>query len=853
MPVQEFIHRSVFEKGIEEQINKCYSKFMIKILKFTLSFCILISAFCIHSSAQEIPKEEEALLIAKKAQGDGFYGAALGLYEQFLNNYPHSFKVPEVNLYIGQCYLFQKRFQVALIKFNELLKEPGFGSIKDASLYWIAEAYFQRNDYQQASHYYQRVIKDFPDSKYLIPAYYSLGWCRYHRQDYSCALRHFRKVVEESEDVNLSGDASFKIMDCLYYLKDYTKLKSFIKSYLKTHPEDEEQIGSVLFYLAEANYYLGRYKEAQDTYNQTIKIASNKRIRDLSRLGLGWSYIKLEKYKESEKIFEQLKEEKLDNKNLQTLLLARGILSNQRQRFEDGLEIYSDLLNTSSSPDVLIQAYLGKAESLCRLSRYKEAIEIYKEASKKLDLRGLDLKSIDKLHYNWAWVYLKDGQFKKAISEFKKVASRSNDKIVKIASLCLTADTYQDTALYQKAIKSYRRILKDYPDSLYSDYLQYQLGVSFLKLSKYDEAISIFMSLLENFPQSKLWDEVTYALGLTYFRKEDYIQSVELLGDFSDGFKDSPLRSQGMYLWASAFYNQGRFTDAIEVFEKIIKLYPRDLDLVERVEYEIADCFYRTGEEEKALQNFKALRSKYPDSKFTQEVLWWLGAYYYRKGETELARRYFEAIVQDFPESKLAADANYALGTTYEEEKNYKKAIEKFKMVINLGESDLAGQAILAISDIYVRTGQIQQALHTYNQAERDFPHLADLLYPKIADIYKDQGDYDKAIAFYRQALQASSINQMRVLQFKIAECLQEQRRLKEAIEEYLKVTYGYSQDKSLVAKALIRVGQIYEDKERFTEARQVYRKVLSMEVQEAKYAQERIQEIDFNSRRKEF
>lgn len=816
---------------------------MSKLNLFLIVFLIVIMSY--RSFAQEVSKEEEALFVAQKAQEDSFYSVALDLYERFLKKYPESQKIPEVNLYIGQCYFFQKRFLEALSKFNGLLKDHKAESIRDACLYWIAEVHFRGNDFKLAASYYQKIIGTFSESEYIIPAHYSLGCCLYQSQDYADALSHFRTVLDRSSDRDLVYDTSFKIMDCLYYLKDYVQLKSFIESYFKEHPEGMRPIGYAFFYLAEAEYYLGNYAQAADTYIRTIKNTSDAKIWQLSRLGLGWSYVKQDKYTEAEDIFQQITEASLDKKYLEILLLGRGILLNQTQRFEDSLKVHSDLMNIASSPDNLLQAYLGKSEALYNLSRYTEALGLYTEVADRIDLKEVSPELVDKLYYNWAWAYLKNGQFKEAINEFQKVASRSNDRIVQIACLCLAADAYQDAGQYGKAIDSYDKILKDYPDSLYSDYIQYQLGLSLLRMANYEAAILAFKALLTNLPKSKLLDEACYALGSAYFQNEDYNSCIDLLEHFSDDFKDSILRADAMYLRASALYNIGRFPEAIEVFEEIIRSYNQDKKLVQKAEYEIADCFYRMGDEAKAVSRFKVLRSKYPDSSLTVEVLWWLGAYYYRGGKLDLAHRYFEAIIQDFPKSNLVADAYYALGSIWEQEEKFTEAIKNFEMVVETGEADLVGQATLAISEIFVKRGEFDLALKTYKQAGQKYPNLVALIYPKIAEIYKAKGDLDEAIVFYRKALEIAPLKQMNILQFKIAECLQEQRRSEEAVEEYLKVTYLYYQDKSLVAKALIRVGQIYEDRQRFKQAAQMYRQVLSMDVQEAKYAKERLEGIE--------
>jgi tetratricopeptide (TPR) repeat protein len=84
-------------------------------------------------------------------------------------------------------------------------------------------------------------------------------------------------------------------------------------------------------------------------------------------------------------------------------------------------------------------------------------------------------------------------------------------------------------------------------------------------------------------------------------------------------------------------------------------------------------------------------------------------------------------------------------------------------------------------------------------------------------------------------------------VQLKIAETLETQGRLKEAVQEYLKVTYLYSEDATATVKAYLRVARIFEAQEDFQEALNIYKKVIAMNVPEAKYAQERIDWIKSN------
>ncbi len=792
-------------------------------------------------------KEEESLFVAKKAFEDGFYEVSLGLLERFLKNYPDSAKAGEINLLIGQCYFHQNRFLEALTKFEDLLNQPKAKDTKDACIYWIGEVHFKGNSFSKAATYYKMIVDDFPKSIYASSAYYSLGWCLFQEQEFAGAITYFKIVEEKYAKEPQAKDAPFKIVESLYNLKDYTALKEKVRNYLKMYSKDSTRLSYLYFYQAEADYYLNNFNEAIDEYAKAISNSRDERMQALAKLGMGWSELKLKRYKEAEGTFFETKQENLEKRSLDVLLLGKAILMMETNRVNEAKKIYEELLETTSDELVLMQAYLGEADALYNLAEYSEAVKVYQEALERRASGPVLSEIVDRLHYNLSWAFLKQGEFKEAINEFQKIVKESDDKIIKVSALCQIGDAYQDSGEYEKAQETYDNILKNYPDSYYSDYVQYQLGITLLKGSNYDGAIISFLALKKNYPESKLLDDASYALGLTYFQRQDYNSSKENFERFQEEFKDSNLRPQALYLLGTSLYNLGKFTEAIEVFKDIIRMYSFDRELTQKAEYEIADCFYQMGNEKEAMNRFKMLRSKYPDSMLTAEIIWWLGEYYYRHNDLNLARRYFSSLIQDFPKSNLVADAYYALGSSYAEESKTDEAIENFKKVCELGTSDLAGQAAVAVADIYVKKESPDLAFKAYRDIIKDYPRLANLIYPKMADLFYRIGDYEEALDFYRKSLDIVPIREMPEIQLKIAETLQAQGKLEDATEEYLKVSYLYSENNNLAVKALLRVAGIYEDRENYKEAVNVYRRVTALNVEESKYAQERIGWIKTN------
>ena len=819
---------------------------MKKIIVFFLVLLFLSTVCDLRSAAysEDSSKEEEALFVAKKALEDGFYEVSRGLFENFIKSYPNSPKASEANLLIGQCYFHQARFLDSLAKFEELLKQPQAKEIKDAVIYWTAEVHFKGNNFNKAAQYYKMVVDDFPRSSYAVYAYYSLGWCLFQERKFTEALEYFRIVEDKFPKEPQAQDSSFKVIECLYNLKDYTQLKDRIKFYSKVYPKDTSRLPYLNFYSGEAEFYLGNFDSAINSYSKVLLNTDDDKIANLSQLGMGWAYLKLKRYKEAEAIFSELKLDDLEKTSQGALLLGKAIFYTETKKFLEAANIYDQILGMNFDPLVLIQAYLGKADVLYSAGEYKKAVEVYRQAQAKISSDSVPQEMMDKLYYGLSWALLKNGEFKEAIDEFQKVAQSTEDKIIKVSALCQIGDAYQDAGDYNKAQETYDIILKDYPDSLYSDYVQYQSGLTMLKSFNYDGAALSFMALKKNFPQSKLLDDASYSLGLAYFQKQDYNLAKDILEKSENDFKDSNLRSQSLYLRATSLFNLGKFQEAIEVFKEIIRSYNQDSELVQKAEYEIADCLYQMGNEKEAMARFKNLRAKYPDSSLAPEVIWWLGEYHYRHDELSLARRYFSSLIQDFPKCNLVADAYYALGSIYSEESKYPEAVDSFKKVIEFGKSDLKGTATIAIADVYAKQGNFDLALKTYKDISNEYANLNSLVYPKLADIYYKTSDFDQAVDFYNKSLNLVPVSQMNDIQFKLADALQTQGKTKEAIEAYLKAAYLYPENSKLAVKSLLRVAAIYEDKEDFREALNIYNKIFGMKVEESKYALERIEEL---------
>jgi tetratricopeptide (TPR) repeat protein len=803
------------------------------------------------ASDSQSRKETELLFMAKKAYEDGFYEVSLGMLERFQKDFSDSTKTNEARLLVGQCYFHQGRYLEALNTLEALLDNPRAASLKDAIYFWMAELHFKGNNFENAVVFYQKLINDFPQSSYVPAAYYSLGWSFSQMGKYAQALQSLKSLLEKFPSEPQSKDAAFKLIECLYNLKEYSELKDKIKSVLKLYANDALRLPYLYFYLAESEYYLDNLNEAAKNYLKSAQAFKDEKAQALAKLGLSWSYLKLKRYDEAGEIFADIKQSSLDKKSLDILILGQAVLMSQSNRIYEAKKLYEQLIDISSDPLIRLQAYIGKADAFYNLAEYTQAVKAYEQGLEDMEKAGSQDSTvnelIDKLRYNLGLAYVKQGGFKSGVAVFEGIAAKSNDPVVKVGALFQIGNAYQLAGEYLKAEEAYAKILKQYPDSSLADYALYQTGLSQLERLDYLSAIVSFNLLLKNYPQSKFMDDAVYSLGVAYFRKADYVLSCEVLGKFQGELKNSRLSGAAIFMLGGSFLNAGKVDEALNIFKDIPRLYSQDAELTQKAEYEIADCYYKLGQEKEALRQFKLLRVKYPDSKFTPEIMWWLGQYYYRMDDLNLARRYFSSLAKDFPDSSLAGDALYALGLVFRDENKFAQAVDNFKLAIKSAGAGLKSEAVLAVADIYFQQGKSEEALGEYKQLLKTNPDLGFLLFTRIAKCYYKLQDYEQAKLFYQKALELPDIKGTSDIQFSLAEVLEAKNELDAAITLYLKLADICSDNLELSIRALLRAAKIYEDRDDFRDALNVYERIAQNKTEESKFAQERIEWIKAN------
>jgi len=133
---------------------------------------------------------------------------------------------------------------------------------------------------------------------------------------------------------------------------------------------------------------------------------------------------------------------------------------------------------------------------------------------------------------------------------------------------------------------------------------------------------------------------------------------------------------QADYEFASSLYEDGLYEEAIQEFEKIVKLSPTS-DQAARSIFFIGASYQKMERFDNARINYTRLLKAYPEISFKDEVLFSLGLTEFRSGKYPEAAEFFTVLINQYPLTENAKNSLKYLTQAFFGNKEYKKVILK--------------------------------------------------------------------------------------------------------------------------------------------------------------------------------
>ena len=199
---------------------------------------------------------------------------------------------------------------------------------------------------------------------------------------------------------------------------------------------------------------------------------------------------------------------------------------------------------------------------------------------------------------------------------------------------------------------------------------------------RYQRAVDKYNKILEKYPRSGYSDDALFKLGETYFLNLNNIQIA--LGYFSEliskGKKNKiSFRSQE---YVALIYDEylKNFDHAVIEYNKLISNYKKWGD-TDANQYNIAMCYFKKGDYEQAVTEFKVFLEKNSESKLYPDAMYYSANCHYLLGRYNEAISGFKKLMEKYRSGRYVADAKYGIGMCLEEQDKLQEALSVYKEV----------------------------------------------------------------------------------------------------------------------------------------------------------------------------
>jgi len=155
----------------------------------------------------------------------------------------------------------------------------------------------------------------------------------------------------------------------------------------------------------------------------------------------------------------------------------------------------------------------------------------------------------------------------------------------------------------------------------------------------------------------------------------------------SSGFVTDP---RAQYDLALREYHEGKYTDAIKQFQRLLLGFP-GLSYIDSAQYYYADSYYKNGDYQLAIAEYRRLVNNFPNSELVDDSQYLIGRSYFESApdnpgldqtDTEAAVRWLRTFLEDYPYSARKVDAQQTLSQAIERiaTKQFKNGKQYFKL-----------------------------------------------------------------------------------------------------------------------------------------------------------------------------
>jgi len=304
---------------------------------------------------------------------------------------------------------------------------------------------------------------------------------------------------------------------------------------------------------------------------------------------------------------------------------------------------------------------------------------------------------------------------------------------------------------------------------------------------KFEEALSEYKQLLEKYPNYDSKKQILMMIGRCYTNLGQDSLAVKSFQEIIDANPNDSYASQAVSLMGNLFRQRYQYKEAILVCDRVVKKHPKTL-AASMAMYLIPTYLYYEGKIDQSIEGYKQFIEEFPTSPYKDSAFSNLVTLYINKREFEEAE---QLILQNMKLNPNDTELMQELASVYQRQGKYKKAIQLYQSALKSNPNNT--EILRDLGELYVETGQKQKAIQIWSKFSSG--HNQYYHHQQLAYIYKQHGFYDEAIKEYEAAIKLQPRSSY--LYTQLADVYKIQGQIDKIIDVYLDaliklgITYG--------------------------------------------------------------
>jgi TolA-binding protein len=325
------------------------------------------------------------------------------------------------------------------------------------------------------------------------------------------------------------------------------------------------------------------------------------------------------------------------------------------------LRMVSFIRNHSESPRIN-EAYLDLGDYFYQNKNYRKAVTYYEEVNRQ----ELSAEKLPKYFFRLGYSHFMRGEIPRALLMFSEI--KDIDTEYTPPAVYYFSHIAYEQKMYQTAMEGFSRLKGD---ETFGSVVPFYI-VQILYLQKnYDEILKIAPDLINSAGKDRAIELYRF-IGDAYYNKGNFKEALPYLEKFATGTKISDREDK--YQLAYCYYKTGETDKAITLLRE---MGSRNDLLSQNIWFILGDCYLQKGDRKRAQFGFSEASKLDFDKKIREDALFNYAKITYETSYSPFgeATASFQKYIELYPGSDRIEEAYNYLVSTYLQAKNYKAAL----------------------------------------------------------------------------------------------------------------------------------------------------------------------------------